>query len=191
MKVVNVHQRLLHATPLQAGALIDGLASPHDVLWPHKTWPGIRFDRPLAVGATGGHGPIRYFVESYARGQSIRFRFTAPKGFNGWHACEILDATPVHCVMEHRIEMTLEGRALLTWPLVIRPLHDACVEDLLSRAQVALGNEPKATPWSARVRFLRWLAARMVPAPTNVMPGSTRHPGNRPRIAGQARNDSR
>ncbi|MDP3760708.1 MAG: SRPBCC family protein [Ramlibacter sp.] len=160
MKVVNVHQRLLHATPRQAGALIDGLASPGDALWPHRTWPKMKFDGPLGVGATGGHGPIRYFVEAYTPGRSIRFRFIEPRGFIGWHACEILDATPVHCVLEHRIEMTLRGRALLTWPLVTRPLHDACVEDMLSRAQEALGNEPKATPWSARVRLLRWLVSR-------------------------------
>lgn len=186
MKVTNVHQRLLHASPQQAGALIDQLASPHDVLWPHENWPRIRFDRPLGVGASGGHGPIRYVVEAYTPGHSIRFRFLQPKGFKGWHACEILDATPFHCVLEHRIEMTLQGSARLLWPLVIRPLHDACLEDLLSRAQVALGNAPRAVPWSRRVRVLRWLAARMMPAAR-----TTSGPA-RPRwIAGQARKDGR
>jgi hypothetical protein len=191
MRVVNVHQRLLHATPQQVGALLDQLASPDDVLWPHETWPKMKFDRPLGVGASGGHGPIRYFVEAYTPGHSIRFRFTAPKGFNGWHGCEILEATPFHCVLEHRIEMTLEGRALFTWPFIVRWLHDACVEDLLSRAQVALGNEPKPTPWSRWVRVLRWLAARMMPASPTITPGSARHPGQRPRIAVPVRNDSR
>ena len=100
MRVVNVHQRLLHATPQQAGALIDQIASPQDVLWPHQSWPRIRFDRPLGVGARGGHGPIRYFVEAYTPAHSIRFRFTEPKGFKGWHACEILDATPVMILLD-------------------------------------------------------------------------------------------
>ena len=162
MKVVNVHQRLLYASPEQVGALIDSLSSPEDVLWPNDTWPRMKFDRPLGVGATGGHGPIGYFVEAYVPGESIRFRFTEPKGFNGWHACEILDATAWHCILEHRIEMKLEGRALLLWPLVIGPLHDACLEDLLSRAQALLGNEPKVVPWSPWVRFLRWWHTRGV-----------------------------
>lgn len=157
MKVVNVHQRLLYASPERVGALIDALASPADALWPGPPWPRIKFDRPLSVGAAGGHGPIRYFVEAYEPGQSIRFRFTAPKGFRGWHAVEVLAATPVHCVLEHRIEMTIEGWALLSWPLAIRHLHDACIEDALSKAQVSLGLEPKAVPWPARVRLLYWL----------------------------------
>jgi len=160
MKVVNVHQRLLHAPPEQVGALIDTLASPADALWPGRSWPRMQFDRPLSVGARGGHGPIRYTVEAYVPGQMVRFRFTAPTGFDGWHGFEVLDATAVHCVLEHRIEMNARGPALLTWPLAIRHLHDACVEDALSQAQLALGNTPKPVPWPARVRLLHWLASR-------------------------------
>ena len=159
MKVVNVHQRLLHAPPEKVGALIDTLASPADALWP-RGWPRMQFDRPLGVGARGGHGPIRYTVEAYVPGQMLRFRFNGPTGFDGWHGFEVLDATAVHCVLEHRIEMEARGPALLTWPLAVRHLHDACVEDALSQAQVALGNTPKPVPWPARVRLLRWLAAR-------------------------------
>jgi hypothetical protein len=171
MKVVNVHQRLLYARPEQVGALIDALSSPADVLWPGETWPRLKFDRPLGIGATGGHGPIGYFVEAYTPGQSVRFRFTEPQGFNGWHAVEILDATARHCVLEHRIEMKLEGSARLLWPLVIGPLHDACLEDLLSRAQVALGNQPRLVPWSPWVRMLRWWLTRGK-APAQVLPRS-------------------
>ena len=157
MKVVNVHQRLLHAPPEKVGALIDTLASPADALWPGRAWPRMKFDRPLGVGARGGHGPIGYDVEAYTPGQMIRFRFTAPRGFDGWHGFEVLEATSAHCVLEHRIEMTARGMALLIWPLVVRHMHDACVEDALSQAQASLGNTPKPVPWPARVRFLHWL----------------------------------
>lgn len=160
MKVVNVHQRLLHAPPEQVGALIDTLASPADALWPGRNWPRMRLDRPLGIGARGGHGPIRYTVEAYVPGQMVRFRFTAPIGFDGWHGFEVLDATAAHCVLEHRIEMDARGPALLTWPLAIRHLHDACVEDALSQAQRALGNTPRPVSWPVRVRLLHWLAAR-------------------------------
>lgn len=81
---------------------------------------------------------------------------TRPSGFDGWHGFEVLDSTASQCVLEHRIEIRTHGWARLTWPLAIRPLHDACLEDLLSQAQRALGNEPKPTPWSPYVRLLRW-----------------------------------
>jgi hypothetical protein len=55
----NVHERDLAAAPSEAGALIDGLAGEHDRLWPSERWPAMRLDRPLAVGASGGHGRIR------------------------------------------------------------------------------------------------------------------------------------
>lgn len=87
----------------------------------------------------------------------IRFRFTTPNGFNGWHGIEVLEATRAHCVLEHRIEMRVEGLARLTWPLMIRHLHDALIEDALAQAQAALGNPPVVRPWSIWVRLLRRL----------------------------------
>lgn len=159
MNVTNVHQRLLLASPDRVGALIDSLSSRDDLLWPRQ-WPRLKLDGPLREGAAGGHGPIRYFVEAYTPGQFVRFRFTGPRGLVGWHALEVLDATAVHCVLEHRVQMRTEGLARLTWPLVFRPLHDALIEDALSRAQVSLGLQPKAAPWTRWVRFLRWLMSR-------------------------------
>jgi hypothetical protein len=50
----------------------------------------MRFDRPLAVGAIGGHGPIRYVVEAYDPGAMIRFRFTRPAGFDGVHGFTVV-----------------------------------------------------------------------------------------------------
>lgn len=164
MKVVNVHQRLLSVPPGRVGALLDTLASPQDRVWPRMHWPRMvmdrPLDRPLTVGAAGGHGPIRYTVDAYEPGAFVRFRFTAPRGFDGWHALEVLDATGVHCVLEHRIEMNVTGLALLTWPLVFRPLHDALVEDALACAQRSLGLVPHTPPWSGHVRLLRWLLRR-------------------------------
>lgn len=165
MKIVNVHQRLFHATPERVGALIDTLASPQDTLWRQGDWPRMKFDRPLGVGAEGGHGPIRYTVDMYAPGRSIRFRFTGPPGFDGWHGLEVLDAATAFTVLEHRLEMRIHGRALLTWPLLYRPLHDALLEDALTSAQIALGEIPGRIPWSRYVRLLRRMfAPRAAPA---------------------------
>jgi len=81
MRVLNIHERALDATAEKVGLLIDGLGSANDLLWPVDRWPAMRLDRPLGVGAVGGHGPIRYCVESYSPGRSVQFRFIEPRGF--------------------------------------------------------------------------------------------------------------
>jgi hypothetical protein len=157
MKVVNVHERILDASADQVGRLIDGLASDDDRLWPHDRWPAMRFDRPLGVGAAGGHGPIGYVVESYTPGSAVQFRFTAPQGFVGSHRFEVESVDATRTKLRHVIEMQTAGRASLAWAIAIRPLHDACLEDLLDRAEAATGGTPASRNWSRWVRFVRWL----------------------------------
>ena len=160
MKVRNVHQRELTASAEEVGRLLDSLSSPHDALWPRRQWPRMAFDRPLGVGAVGGHGPIRYFVESYEPGRAVRFRFTGPRGFDGFHAFDLSPNGP-STVLSHTLEMTTRGAANLTWPLVFRPLHDALIEDAFDCAETALG-QPPASPrrWMPWVRFLRRCLSR-------------------------------
>jgi hypothetical protein len=160
MRVVNTHERILHAPADQIGALIDGLASADDRLWPHDRWPAMCFDRPLGVGASGGHGPIGYVVESYTPSRDVRFRFTEPEGFLGCHRFEVepVDATKTR--LRHVIEMQVTAKAWLAWAIAIRPLHDALLEDLLDRAETVAGKRPPNRRWSARVRFIRWAMRR-------------------------------
>jgi hypothetical protein len=172
MKVLNVHERKLGVPSERAGALIDSLSSRDDRLWPTLTWPRMKFDRALSVGAVGGHGPIRYFVEAYEPGKSIRFRFTGPRGFNGYHAYEVLDPRPQDCVLRHTLEMTARGLAVISWPLVFRPMHDALFEDSLALAQASLGLRPDVRTWSLWVKVLRWLASKGR-SPAQLMPGSS------------------
>lgn len=160
MHVLNIHQCELQATPEKVGMLIDSLSSPADALWPKQCWPPMQFDRPLSVGAVGGHGPIRYVVESYAPGQSIEFRFLAPKGFAGCHRFEIIAPTDCCCSLRHTIDMQIHGLACLKWLLVIRPLHDALLEDSFATAQTSLGLVPQTRKWSPRVKFLRFLLSK-------------------------------
>lgn len=154
---LNIHERPLHAAPDQVGALIDTLASPKDALCPIYWWPRMQFDRPLSVGATGGHGTIRYFVEEYYPGKSITFRFTAPPEFTGFHGYEIVEKADQSVLLRHTLQITTHGRTRLSWPLMFRPLHDALIEDSLTMAQVSLGLSPQVQPWSLWVRFLRWI----------------------------------
>ncbi|HEX6928477.1 MAG TPA: SRPBCC family protein, partial [Gammaproteobacteria bacterium] len=151
--------RALDASPSVAGALIDTLASANDRLWPREAWPAVTFDRPLRVGATGGHGPVGYIVSAYDPGEFITFRFTAPAGFEGIHRFEII-RKDAGCELRHTLEMVASWPAVITWPLFFRRLHDALIEDALARAQMMLGETPAVIPWTPYVRFLRWLSAR-------------------------------
>jgi hypothetical protein len=156
LHVVNIHQRTIARPTTEVGRLLDSLASDQDLLWPRGLWPAMRFDRPLAVGADGGHGPVGYAVIEYEPGRRVRFRFSRPAGFNGWHELEVLpqgDGT----LIRHTIEMDATGPALLTWPLAIRWLHDACLEDAFATAEASLGLTPTVVPWSPWVKLLRWI----------------------------------
>jgi hypothetical protein len=155
MKVLNVHQRLFPADLAQVGALIDSLSSKDDRLWPHESWPRMKFDRVLSVGADGGHGPVRYEVESYEPGRAIFFRFKAPAGFIGTHGYFVdEDARGVR--LQHVLEMETRGPALFSWPLVFRRLHDALIEDSLDKAERTLtGTTRRPASWSIAVRAFR------------------------------------
>ena len=164
MQVRNVHEREFTRPLATVGALIDSLASRDDRLWPLGKWPPMRFDRPLAVGAAGGHGPVRYSVEEYHPGQSIVFRFSAPRGFDGTHRFEVEDWQGT-TVLRHVIEMCATGPALLSWPLIFRPLHDACLEDCLDQATISLGIQlERPARWPAYVRLLRAVMRTIAPS---------------------------
>ena len=155
MHVRNVHERCFGVAPRHVGILLDRLASDDDRLWPSSRWPRMHLDRPLRVGAIGGHGPIRYEVEAYEPGRIVRFRFRAPRGFDGFHAFEVVSTGAERTTLRHVLDMTARGPALFTWPIVFRPLHDALVEDCLDGAMRTLGNAPTLRPWSLWVRVLR------------------------------------
>ena len=155
MQVRNIHERELAVDATRIGRLIDTLASPRDELWPSECWPRMKFDRPLMVGAAGGHGPVRYVVDRYQPGRSIRFRFQQPAGFNGFHGFEAIERSSGLSLLRHTLEIKPTGPARLSWPLVFRPLHNALIEDSLSRAEAAVGLAPRRIPWSLWVRFLR------------------------------------
>jgi hypothetical protein len=156
MKVVDIHEREFDAPPAAVGALLDSLSSREDRLWPIHCWPRMTFDRALGVGASGGHGPIRYRVEAYFPGESIRFRFSGPRGFDGGHGFELIHASGAKTGLRHTLEMKVHGIARLSWPLVFRPLHQALIEDSLATAEASLGLSPRLEPWSGWVRLLRW-----------------------------------
>ncbi|MEV2256202.1 SRPBCC family protein [Streptomyces sp. NPDC050147] len=162
MGVYNVHERLLATKGSEVGALIDSLSGGvTDRLWPHPTWTAMEFDRPLAVGATGGHGPVRYTVTAYVPGTWVRFTFSGPRGFHGFHEFTVLPVDEERTALRHTLAMKTSGLARLTWPVAYRPMHDACLEDSLDRAELACtGTLTRPARWSPYVRLLHALERR-------------------------------
>ncbi|MBO0856623.1 MAG: SRPBCC family protein [Nocardia sp.] len=176
MPVLNIHSRVLPVSCDAAGDLLDGLAGPHDKLWAAPQWPAMRLDRPVAVGAAGGHGPIRYTVTGYQPRRWVRFGFTAPAGFDGFHefTVEPVEQQPACARLTHRVVLRPRGPARLTWPLAFRWLHDALLEDVLDNAERAVSAAPaRPARWGPYVRALRhWMRRTIVVAgPTQLRTG--------------------
>ncbi|GLZ29744.1 hypothetical protein Lesp02_19340 [Lentzea sp. NBRC 105346] len=150
--IKNIHERVL---PGAAGPLIDRLTE----LWPPQ-WGQLKFDRPFGVGADGGHGPIRYSCTAFEPGRRVEFTFAPVMGLNGTHTF-VADGN----VLRHTLVGTPRLGTRLRWALVIRWLHDACLEDLLDNAERELGREPaRPSRWSPWVRLVRRIVVPKAPA---------------------------
>lgn len=155
MKVVNVHRRIIQQPKAELAALFKTLASRDDKMLATDKWPAMKLDNGLSVGSKGGHGPIRYFVTAYRLGEFIRFQFTKPNGFDGGHEFEIIERASKETEIKHTITMNISGTALLTWPLAIRWLHDALIEDAFDKVENHFTQVKKTSSWNMWVRILR------------------------------------
>ncbi len=161
MQVRNIHERVFQVRKAQVEALLDSLSSSDDRLWPRDRWPRMAFDRPLTAGAVGGHGPVRYSVQSYQPGREVVFGFSRPRGVFGTHRY-VVDEVPEGVRLRHLVEIEARGLGRLSWPLVFGPLHDACLEDSLDAAERELtGTVRRPARWSRWVRALRWVFTRL------------------------------
>lgn len=153
----NVHRREFRTTEARLGELLDKIAGPDDRLWPKEHWPPVVLDRPLGVGADGGHGPIRYSVEEYEPGRRVVFRFRPPTPVAGKHVFEVLPGgAPGTAVLRHVLTGRPTGTGLLSWAVAIRWMHDAVLEEVLDRAGRAVGDPPgRPAQWSPWVRLCR------------------------------------
>lgn len=152
----NIHERFLAAEPAAVGVLLDTLGSDQDSVWPGDEWWPMVLDRPLEVGASGGHADIRYTVDFHEPGRRVVFRFDPACGLSGTHAFEA-EPRQGGALLRHDLTARALGRNRLLYPLVIRPIHDAMVEDAFDRIQERLVPGRAQTPWSPYVRLLRRL----------------------------------
>lgn len=157
--VRNVHERRLSVPAHEVGPLLDRLGGPDDVLWPSPAWEPMVLDGPVAVGAVGGHGSIRYRVTAHEPGRRVEFTFDPGQGLDGTHTLSVHPDGVGHSVLRHVIEGRVTGGMRLLWPAAVRWMHDAVLEDLLDRAEAATGGRPHPHRWSSWVRLLWRLEA--------------------------------
>lgn len=164
--VSDVHSRTVPASAEVVGALLDRLGSDRDPLFPTPVWPPMRFDRPLGVGADGGHGFIRYRVGAYEPGRHIRFDFTDG---HGWHEVTVQELGPDSCRVEHVLESQLPFLQRLLWSLAIGVVHGTVVEEIFDNIErAATGRVLTPVRRTPRVRLLNrllWQRPRAVDLP--------------------------
>jgi hypothetical protein len=153
MRIESIHTRELPVPVEELGRIFDTLAGPDDEIWPIERWPNdpIGFDRPLGVGAKGGHGGIPYTVVAYEPGRRIAFEFEPGSGLRGHHRFEIDPVGSGRARMRHILDVEADGVFRLVRPVFLA-MHDALVEDLLDKAELtATGRLARAARWP------RWL----------------------------------
>ncbi|BDH58816.1 hypothetical protein MTP03_37550 [Tsukamurella sp. PLM1] len=157
-RIHNVHERVVAAPPDALAPLLDALGGTEDVLWPAPAWEPMILDGPPVAGADGGHGPIRYRVVEAERGRRIRFEFHSTPGIEGYHEISVEDAAGGATLIRHVLDCRAHGRMRLVGPVLLEPLHDAVLEDLLDNAERGTtGAVSRPARWSRWVRLLRVL----------------------------------
>ncbi|MFE7413872.1 DUF2867 domain-containing protein [Streptomyces laurentii] len=168
--VRNTHHRIVAAPAETVGALVDRLSAPDDPLFPTPVWPAMVLDRPLAVGADGGHGSIRYRVTAHEPGRSVRFDMSEGGPGAGYHRLDVEPLGPDRCRVTHTLAVAMDTRSRALFKLAIEPVHDTMVEEIFDNVErAALGalpHRPTRRPPRARlVNRLFWARPRAVPVP--------------------------
>jgi Protein of unknown function (DUF3995) len=185
MNIKSIHTRELPVAPEEGGALLDGLGSAGDRLWPTDRWPTtpLEIDRPLAVGAQSRQGvlrltQIRQVVEEYVPGRRIAFRFAPGLGIVGTHSLDVEPLGEHRCRLTHTLAGRVEPRMMPVYPILIRQ-HDALAEDLLDRAELATtGDIARPARWPTSVRIANALELA-VARRRGILPGPPRAPLDR------------
>ncbi|MEV8510404.1 DUF2867 domain-containing protein [Actinoplanes sp. NPDC051475] len=152
--VHNVHERALPVPAAEVGRLLDRIGAADDPLWPSPAWVPMRFDRPLGVGADGGHGPVRYHVTGYRPGRQVEFTFHPRTGLHGTHTLEVVDDGPHACLLRHRLTARPSGAMRLLWPAMVETCHDTVIEHAFDNAERAVTGtvaRPVRYPWRSRL----------------------------------------
>ncbi|MFC9283275.1 DUF2867 domain-containing protein [Streptomyces collinus] len=167
--VRNVHERVIDAPAVAVGALLDRLSTADDPIFPTPAWPRMHLDGPLAVGADGGHGRIRYHVTAYEPGRRVRFDTPPGSGLDGYHELTVAPLGAERCRVRHVLKCEARGILRLQWACVIRHIHDTMIEEIFDNIErAAADGVTRLVCWSPWVRLLHrlgWARPRAITTP--------------------------
>ena len=152
VEIKNVHVREVGAPASEVGEVLDTLGSVDDRLWATDIWVAapVVFDRPLGVGAEGGHGWIHYSVIAYEPGRRILFRFAPGGGLAGVHGFEVAPVGTDCTRITHFLDAQISSWMRPLVPILIG-WHDAMVETAFDRAEReatgSLGHPTRIPRW--------------------------------------------
>jgi hypothetical protein len=150
----NVVRRVIPANADAVGAQLERL----EVLWPAPIWPALRLDGGLVAGSTGRHGPISYRVETHDVGRRSRWVFSPEVGLTGYNEISVGPDGPGRSVITDVLTGRLRGRMVLVWPVGLRWLHEALINDLFDNIErAATGHVRRRHRHSVWVRTMRWV----------------------------------
>ncbi|MDX2277343.1 MAG: hypothetical protein NW206_18000 [Hyphomonadaceae bacterium] len=159
MRVYNFHCRRIGASADAVGAILGTLGAENDRLWPWEHFDAMKFAGTLAVGAKGGHGPVRYEVTEIIPARLIAFEFNAEKGvmkqFRGRHWFEVVPLSESTCEIRHLLWADVQGAMWWLWWILVETLHDATVEAALAKAELEVTGALK-TPFKFTPRQKLW-----------------------------------
>jgi hypothetical protein len=185
LKITSIHTRELPVARDEVGALLDGLGSPDDRLWPTDRWPTtpLELDGPLAVGTQSRQGvfpltQIRQVVDEYRPGRVVAFRFAPGLGIVGTHRLQVEALDEHRCRLAHTLEARVLPKMIPVYPILIRQ-HDALAEDLLDRAELeTTGRVSHPARWPISVRIANALEAAIARR-SGILPDGSNNGGPR------------
>lgn len=167
--VRNVHERVIEAPAAAVGALLDRLSAADDPIFPTPAWPRMRLDGPLAVGADGGHGRIRYHVTAYEPGRRVRFGTPPGGGLDGYHELTVAPLGAGRCRVRHVLQCETRGLLRLQWACVIRHIHDTMIEEIFDNIERAAADgvalPMRWSPWVRLLHRLGWARPQAIAIP--------------------------
>ncbi|TDZ96655.1 SRPBCC family protein [Mycobacteroides salmoniphilum] len=116
-------------------------------------------DRPLAKGASGGHGKIRYTCTAYTPRRFVEFTFDSVNGnlIDGRH---VFEAVPRRAgvLIRHTLDLECGFSDWIKLTALVVPAHDAVIEQLLDHLERSItGTATHPHRWGLRVLLIRRL----------------------------------
>jgi hypothetical protein len=128
MKIRNVHERTIAATPEQIAPLLADFES----IWPKQIAPA-----PRAQGERLYETPMMLWQEYDRPGAARAFRVVRPPELQGDHWFE-LEPVPAGTLVRHTVEGEALGDYEAVWRDRIQPAHDKILEGVLDNLGAAL-----------------------------------------------------